>query len=369
MPRQGIPSTREEFDPIVPSFRYEWPPLTGWPEDEDDASEAPDVHGHDGTLGIIVGRSDFTGTDIPTATASGSVAMGRSADATGASSVAIGPEASAAAADSTAVGELATVPSSATGAIAIGLGASANADNAIAIGGTASGTHATGYEGPIAIGSGASASKAGCVAIGVSSVARGGTGNVQANSVAIGRAATAGGTAAFTEQAIAIGDAATASQDDSIAIGTSASSTHAQATAIGMLAVSTFAGQVVTGRDEHITVTPGGLNWKVLARTADYTVEAAGTNAAAKQVMITMDATAGNRNITLPPVVSTEIGRVLIVKKIDSSVNTVTLTADATGTADLIDGAATVVLANQYDVCWIIASALDHWSILQLGSP
>lgn len=71
--------------------------------------------------------------------------------------------------------------------------------------------------------------------------------------------------------------------------------------------------------------------------TSDYTVDL-------NDSIILVDATAGNVTITLQGALQWEEKR-LVVKKIDSSVNTVTIDADST---ELIDGAATKVISTQY---------------------
>lgn len=60
--------------------------------------------------------------------------------------------------------------------------------------------------------------------------------------------------------------------------------------------------------------------------------------------IILVDATAGNITITLLPALQWE-QKIVTVKKIDSSVNTVTIDADS---AELIDGIATKVISTQY---------------------
>lgn len=60
--------------------------------------------------------------------------------------------------------------------------------------------------------------------------------------------------------------------------------------------------------------------------------------------IILVDATAGNVTITLQPALQWEQKK-FTVKKIDASVNTVTIDANST---ELIDGAATKVISTQY---------------------
>jgi len=74
---------------------------------------------------------------------------------------------------------------------------------------------------------------------------------------------------------------------------------------------------------------------------------------------VTVDASGANRTITLPAI-SGITGRVYVVKKTDSSVNTVTVDGNASET---IDGATTNVLSSQYDSITIIAGA-SEWHII-----
>ena len=72
-----------------------------------------------------------------------------------------------------------------------------------------------------------------------------------------------------------------------------------------------------------------------------------------------VDATAAARTITLPAA-SACTGRVYNIKKIDSSVNTVTIDANASET---IDGALTIVISAQYQNIQIQSNGVG-WDIL-----
>ena len=74
---------------------------------------------------------------------------------------------------------------------------------------------------------------------------------------------------------------------------------------------------------------------------------------------VLVDCTAGNVTVTLPPVATTG-KRVYIIKKIDVSANTITI--DANG-AELIDGAATKTISNQY-AFYTIQSNTSAWYII-----
>lgn len=69
------------------------------------------------------------------------------------------------------------------------------------------------------------------------------------------------------------------------------------------------------------------------------------------------DATAGNIAITLPAATATHL---IAVKKIDLSVNTVTVTRAG---ADLIDGAATKVLTLQWESYFFVPDRVSNWGI------
>lgn len=62
------------------------------------------------------------------------------------------------------------------------------------------------------------------------------------------------------------------------------------------------------------------------------------------------DASGGAFAVTLPPAANNS-GRILIIKKTDSSVNNVTVTRAG---SDTIDGATTFVLSNQYEYVILI---------------
>lgn len=77
-------------------------------------------------------------------------------------------------------------------------------------------------------------------------------------------------------------------------------------------------------------------------------------------VYIKCDATAGAFALTLPIAANID-GRVLFIKKIDSTANAITVTR--TG-SDLIDGATTQLLSSQYDSLFIISDdEADSWDL------
>lgn len=88
--------------------------------------------------------------------------------------------------------------------------------------------------------------------------------------------------------------------------------------------------------DDGTTRLDGGLNLNIRTVT--------GTTTAAEDFTILCDATSGGITINLPAA-STVTGRIYNIKKIDNSVNTVTIDPDSTET---IDGAATNVISTQW---------------------
>lgn len=73
------------------------------------------------------------------------------------------------------------------------------------------------------------------------------------------------------------------------------------------------------------------------------------------------NATAGNIIVNLPSAANAA-HKVYYVKKLDGSANTVTVDADG---ADLIDGAASVVLANQWDSVGLVSDGVSNWYIIE----
>jgi hypothetical protein len=86
--------------------------------------------------------------------------------------------------------------------------------------------------------------------------------------------------------------------------------------------------------------------------TTNYTVDL-------NDAIILVDATAGNVTITLQAALQWEQKR-LIVKKIDASINTVTIDANST---ELIDGAATKVISTQYTAHELASQGGAIWII------
>jgi len=80
---------------------------------------------------------------------------------------------------------------------------------------------------------------------------------------------------------------------------------------------------------------------------------------------VNVDASGGAVTLTLPSVASTTpIGRIYIIKKVDSSANTVTIAA---ASGDNIDGNASISLSSQWECYTIICgggNSVDTWHIV-----
>ena len=96
----------------------------------------------------------------------------------------------------------------------------------------------------------------------------------------------------------------------------------------------------------------GSLGGDIVGKTANYT-------ATSDDYTIICNATSGDITITLPTA-STSTRRTYHIKKIDSSVNTVTIDGDS---AETIDDAATQTLNNQYDSITIQSDGTEWWII------
>lgn len=98
----------------------------------------------------------------------------------------------------------------------------------------------------------------------------------------------------------------------------------------------------------------GNVHPTVLAKTANYTVLTTDTGR-----LITGDATSASFTLTLPAAASSS-GMVIGAKKIDASVNTVTVDGNSTET---IDGALTFVLSAQYDSVMLVCNG-SAWYVV-----
>lgn len=90
-----------------------------------------------------------------------------------------------------------------------------------------------------------------------------------------------------------------------------------------------------------------------------YTSVSANTTLDTTHHVVSVDASGGARTITLPTAVGIN-GREYTIRKLDSSGNAVTIDGDG---AETINGAATKVLAAQYDVATIMSNG-SNWVVL-----
>lgn len=117
-----------------------------------------------------------------------------------------------------------------------------------------------------------------------------------------------------------------------------------------LTASSSSTGYVVNMRGYLLTATSSLFS--ISTKTADYTITVADD-------IIRGDATGGNITINLPTAVGIA-GRAYVVKKIDSTGNTVTI--DPSG-AETIDGSATKVISSQYNSYKIVSNNVS-WDII-----
>jgi len=104
--------------------------------------------------------------------------------------------------------------------------------------------------------------------------------------------------------------------------------------------------------ENRINRAADGYLFPVTRVTSNYTMNI-------NDAIILVDATAGNVTITLQPALQWEQKK-LTIKKIDASVNTVTIDADS---AELIDGATTKVISAQYVTVNLTAQGGAVWVI------
>jgi hypothetical protein len=102
-----------------------------------------------------------------------------------------------------------------------------------------------------------------------------------------------------------------------------------------------------------------GINTWTTAENHKYLSVAVATTLDGTHYMVDVDASGAARTITLPTAVGIA-GRVYIIRKLDSSANAVTI--DGNG-AETINGAATKVLAAQYDTATIMSDGAS-WIVL-----
>lgn len=97
----------------------------------------------------------------------------------------------------------------------------------------------------------------------------------------------------------------------------------------------------------------------VLSKSANYTV----TTNDGDNVHVNVDATGGAVTVTLYAA-SGNSGKIVTVKKTDSSANAVTIDGNA---AETVDGAATAALADQYDAITLICDGTNWNKAAEVG--
>jgi hypothetical protein len=98
------------------------------------------------------------------------------------------------------------------------------------------------------------------------------------------------------------------------------------------------------------------LNFAYTSVTADTTLDAT-------HFFVDVNATSDSLDITLPTVVGIN-GREYIIRKLDASANTVTITPDGTET---INGSSDAVLDEQYETAIIFSNGASDWMLLATG--
>jgi hypothetical protein len=180
-----------------------------------------------------------------------------------------------------------------------------------------------------------------------------------------------------TDSCNALGRLATALGHRSQALGVNSTVAdgHTASIALGYNALTTAAAQLMVG-DDAVDAQINAVHFNgsaTAAITADSagratftgfiaqpsTTLVAGTTLNTTHGLVRVDATVGNLTILLPAAASVS-GRQYTVKKVDVSVNTVTVDANA---AETIDGAATVVLSAQWDSVTIQSNGTS-WDVI-----
>jgi len=122
---------------------------------------------------------------------------------------------------------------------------------------------------------------------------------------------------------------------------------------------STYAIQTGTGQCEFgddVTIL-GTMQAKGIKRQVTTTTNSTYAVATTDHIVLA-DATSGAITVNLPAASTT--GRELVVKKVDSSANAVTI--DGNG-AETIDGATTQVISVQYDAVKIVSDGTEWWIV------
>lgn len=113
--------------------------------------------------------------------------------------------------------------------------------------------------------------------------------------------------------------------------------------------------------DIQMALTAAGIALDNIGVLPPFSTRTVSTNTAliSSDYLVLVDASSAGITISLPPVAS-KAGSQVVVKKIDSSVNTVTVDGDG---SDTLDGAATQSLTNQYDSITVASDGTQWWIV------
>lgn len=200
-------------------------------------------------------------------------------------------------------------------------------------------------DGGIAVGDNAEVDGTGAIGIGAGGIANG-----------IGATYLGDGAIADDENAIAVGRFSFADAIGAIAVGETSSAAFTRSVALGPDATTTKANQIMLGTVTELVTHPGGVEYRVNPQSGDYTVTRF-------DFYIPVTTGAVTRTMSLPAATGT--GQLLLVKKIDSGAGDVIV--DAAG-ADLIDGAGSVTLDDQYDLVFLKDAAAARWDVIHVGA-
>lgn len=157
---------------------------------------------------------------------------------------------------------------------------------------------------------------------------------------------------------VVVGRMAAASAPWGVAIGADATvgAGHNRSTAFGPGATTTKANQNLIGDNQNVTRLPGGLELAIRTVTSATTLDAT-----QKETVVLADASGGAFTVTLPDETGSD-GRVVVVKKIDSTANAVTVDAGG-ATPATIDGSSTQTLASQYNIMRLVCDGANWFLI------
>lgn len=116
---------------------------------------------------------------------------------------------------------------------------------------------------------------------------------------------------------------------------------------------------VLGNRYQGETYTSDGVNWFRLPRSAAFVVRKNANYVSRHGEVVLVDAAAGPVTITLPPAAANER---VSVKKIDTSVNAVTITVPG-ATPPALDGGTTASITTPYEARDFISDGVDWWSL------